>query len=1316
MSIAVQADPAARPVDTVLSPVERVAIDGKFLRAGTDRFLIKGVTYGTFAPDAEGYQFPPLAQLTEDFRLMAELGINTVRVYTPPRRDLLDAALAHGLRVMVGLPWAQHIAFLDDRKLRNQIETELLDTVRALGDHPAVLMFALGNEIPPGIVRWHGRLRIERFLRSLYHRAKAIAPQCLFTYVNFPPTEFLDLSFFDLCAFNVYLHREKDLRAYLARLQHVAGHKPLLLAEAGADSIREGQDGQAAITAMHLRAAFEEGVCGTMAFAWTDAWWRGGFDVTDWAFGLVDTARRPKAAAAAVAQAYADAPFSQAARATWPRVSVVVCAYNAADTLEDNLTSLEALTYPDVEIILVNDGSRDNTSDIGRAHPTVKVIDIPNGGLSAARNVGLAAATGEIVAYTDADTRVDRDWLTFLVQPFLNSDVAGSGGPNVVPSDDPPIAQCIARAPGGPTHVLLDDRIAEHVPGCNMAFRRDALLAIGGFNPIYLRAGDDVDVCWRLQARGWKIGFASSALVWHHHRSSVKAYWRQQVGYGEGERWLLAHHPEKFLDGHMLWRGRIYSPLPFVRSLWSERINAGVWGTAAFPSVYRADVHPFAFLPHSVHWQIVSFILAIAGIAVAATGDHQWAAALLLGTGLIGIAATLAKNVSYAWRSDVDSLPGNPRWYRVTVAYLHFIQPFARVRGIIRGILEPPEVKEPVGPRQTSRGPTPSYRESARALTLLVGGVTEDRFWSERWTNTERVLTELVEWLRKSRAVSIIEIDEGWSHDRDISVLVGRFAWIDVRALVEEHAAGKALMRVNMFLRPTSVGIVSAVGFSAAVLVAASAGVALRWPLAGLVAALATIAVTALAAWETAQTTAIVQRGIRSVADTSGMIRMKSARARVPLLAPMGRVYALRTATVFLVMIAALAAGTFMLREAATAQVIGAQQGYAGDNGPAIDAWLDTPGGIVVTATGDVLFADSNNHVVRRIDPRNNISTIIGNYAAGAGFSGDFGPASQAQLDTPDGVAIAPDGDIVIADSRNARVRRVDKQTQTIMTIAGTGRSGYGGDDVPALEAQLNNPSGVAVASNGDIYIADTLNYCIRMIDHATGLIHTIAGTGEPGDTDFNVGDGGAASESHLNMPSDVALAPNGDIYIADMHHQRVRKIDAKTRIITTVAGNGRWGNTGDGGPATAATLAGPAGIAVVADAAGTLTLFIADYYNGRVRAVGPDGIIREVNEDREAFDAPTRVAYAPSGGWLYVTDSLKNRLVVLNIAKVAPTLAPAPPQRRRTVPPRPATPATPAAAPASASPTPETPAPAQAPVTAAPPSATDSPAPQVTP
>ena len=160
------------------------------------------------------------------------------------------------------------VAFLDDRATNRSIRQDILAKVRELGSHPAVGLFALGNEIPPGVVRWHGRLRVERFLRSLFERAKDAAPEALFTYVNFPPTEFLDLSFLDVCAFNVYLHRERDLRAYLARLQHHAGAQPLLLAEAGADSIREGCQGQAALTRMQLRTAFAEGACGAVAFAW----------------------------------------------------------------------------------------------------------------------------------------------------------------------------------------------------------------------------------------------------------------------------------------------------------------------------------------------------------------------------------------------------------------------------------------------------------------------------------------------------------------------------------------------------------------------------------------------------------------------------------------------------------------------------------------------------------------------------------------------------------------------------------------------------------------------------------------------------------------------------------------------------------------------------------------------------------------------------------------------------------------------------------------------------------------------------------------
>jgi len=1240
-----------------MASAARIATDGKFLCLGAERFLVKGVTYGTFAPDADGYQFPGVHQIGVDFRQMADLGLNTVRTYTAPRRDLLDEAANNGLRVMVGLPWSQHVAFLDDRALRRQIRRELIETVKQLGDHSAVLAFALGNEIPPGVVRWHGRQRVEWFLRDVYENAKDAVSEALFTYVNFPPTEFLDLTFFDICAFNVYLHREGELRAYLARLQHIAGQKPLLLAEAGADSVREGPAGQAEITAMHIRAAFEEGACGAIAFTWTDEWWRGGASVDDWKFGLVDRERRPKPAAQAVAQAFDDAQFAADARRAWPRVSVVVCAYNAADTLDDCLSSLERLTYPDYEIILVNDGSTDRTSDIGHAHARVRVIDTPNAGLSAARNVGLAEATGEIVAYTDADTRVDRDWLSFLVQPFLTLDVVGSGGPNVVPADDPPIAQCIARAPGGPTHVLLDDRIAEHVPGCNMAFRRDALVAIGGFNPVFLRAGDDVDVCWRLQARGWKIGFASAALVWHHHRASLGAYWRQQVGYGEGETWLMAHHPDKFLDGRMLWRGRIYSPLPFVRSLSGTRVNAGVWGTAAFPSVYRTDVHPFAFLPHSIKWQVISFVLLLLGAAVAWTGNHEWAATILLGGGAVGIAATIAKNIAYALRSDMESLRGPKFWYRATVAYLHFLQPIARARGRIRGVLSPPEVAVPQARAQTSRLPRPSLGEAWRALLLHAGNVSEDRFWSETWTTADRVLSDLAGWLRRSRAVRTIELDEGWSDDRDVSVLVGRWAWLDIRALVETHHAGKSLLRLSTHLRPTSYGVVVALVMGAALFVAALYGVALRWPLAGAVAAGLAVLLVVTVAWRTAQTTAIVRRGIAAVTTAAGMTPLRSAPAKAPLVTPsLLRMYGLRSATIFLLMIVTLGAGTLMLREAATAPVIGGRKGFAGDYGPAIEAWLDAPGGIVAAPNGDIYFADSNNNVIRRIDARNGvITTAVGNHDLDAGFSGDNQLATEAQLDTPDGVAIAPDGDLIIADSHNDRIRRVDRPTGVITTIAGSGANGYDGDDKPAMEAALSTPSAVAAAPNGDIYIADTLNYRVRMIEAKTGLIHTVAGNGTPGEAD-KVGDGGPATSAQLNMPSDVAIAPNGDIYIADMHHNRVRKVDARTQIITTVAGSGIWGYAGDDGPAIDARLAGPAGIALVSDPPGPngkLTIFIADFYNQRVRAVGPDGIIRDLtDEGRIAFGAPTRVVFAPRRGWLYVADSSDNRIVPLPIPR----------------------------------------------------------------
>jgi beta-galactosidase/beta-glucuronidase len=147
--------------------MQPVAVDGKFLWAGNRRLLIKGVTYGTFAPRDDGSQYPPDEVVARDLSAIAAAGFNTVRVYTRPPASLLDHAQAEGLRVVVGLPWTQHVAFLDGRAMSDSIRREIVREVRALAPHPAVLLFALGNEIPPGVIRWHGRARVERFLREL---------------------------------------------------------------------------------------------------------------------------------------------------------------------------------------------------------------------------------------------------------------------------------------------------------------------------------------------------------------------------------------------------------------------------------------------------------------------------------------------------------------------------------------------------------------------------------------------------------------------------------------------------------------------------------------------------------------------------------------------------------------------------------------------------------------------------------------------------------------------------------------------------------------------------------------------------------------------------------------------------------------------------------------------------------------------------------------------------------------------------------------------------------------------------------------------
>ncbi len=647
---------------------DRVTVDGKFFALGRERFPFRGVTYGTFAPRADGYRFPEREVVKQDFAQLREAGFTVVRTYTCPPDDVLDLAADWDLRVLAGAfypDWRYLVdgSRRDHRRVRREAVAEVRETARRLAGHEQVLGLSIGNEIPADVVRWFGADAIARTLRELVEVVREEDPALLATYGNYPTTEYLPLDALDFLTFNVFLEQPDDLRRYLTRLHHLAGDRPLVLGELGldADTTAAGERRQAEVLDWQLETALERGVAGSCVFAFTDDWVVGDARVDDWHFGLTRADRSPRPALA-VARKWNERTVRDL-RADWPRISVVVCAYNAEATIDECLVHTCALDYPDLEIVVVDDGSEDATASIAARHPRVRLVKAPHAGLSAARNIGYRAATGELIAYLDSDAFPAPEWPYYLALGLDAPEVGGVGGPNVPPASDGAAAEVVAAAPGGPVHVLVSDDRAEHVPGCNMAFRKDVLEQVGGCQVVFTSAGDDVDLCWRVLDAGWEIGFHPAALVWHHRRGSLRAYLRQQRGYGRSEALVEARHPHRFTAaGTARWGGRIYNPVAPLAG--RQRIYRGPFGSAPYQSGHHSDGHALE-LAHQLGLPAAALALPTAALGLLAPA-----------LALPALAALVLTAVLYA--VDVARAPRRGAAFRLRLALHQLLQPIVR--------------------------------------------------------------------------------------------------------------------------------------------------------------------------------------------------------------------------------------------------------------------------------------------------------------------------------------------------------------------------------------------------------------------------------------------------------------------------------------------------------------------------------------------------------------------------------------------------------------------------------------------------------------
>jgi O-antigen biosynthesis protein len=725
------------------TPAHPVTAHGKFLNRAGSKFFLKAMCLdGPFETD--GLHRPPwTGGLTAMVELRARLAqlragnTTTVIVNAPDADVVIDIAAAAGLHTLIEVPFSAER--LLERTERRALRMETAAWARRFAGRHGLIGFLLTPAMGTDWLRMAGLGRIQSALAALVRHLKR-GSEGLVAVRYHPTTRALAGFDEDLLYSTAPLLAGQDLVNYIVSLHNMAGPRPVVVElEAGCGDQDE-----------RVGCAFAAGAAGVVAPSFAAA------PRTDSLAMIALSSEEVLPFVALNGKCPPAVPKP-------PMVSVVICAYNAERTMEACLESLCKLDYPNYEVVVVDDGSRDKTAEIAARFPEFRLIRQSNKGLSVARNVGMQAALGEIIAYTDSDCVVDPHWLTLTVGAMVANGFDGCGGPNYAPHEDSRIAACVSASPGAPCHVLTAEDRAEHLAGCNMMFRKTLLQQIGGFDPQFTAAGDDVDICWRALDAGFVLGFCPAGFVWHFRRNTVSAYYNQQRGYGKAEALLYFKYPRRFNAlGQVTWRGRIPGlarTIPGVSNLvaWVRTANG------YFQTIYEPPMGLLRFLPQTLEWNALWSVLLVLSLVA---GFSVLPALAMLALGPLWA-------LYYAWKAPLER-SHESLGSRLMVAALAYTGPMFRAITRYRYRMTGRDAMEAT-PRQR-----PVIHFGRRLLKLS--------YWSEAGVNRDALLDRLVRLF--TRAAMPVRVDSGWN-DYDLEIQPDAWTRVRIKTADEEHEGGK---------------------------------------------------------------------------------------------------------------------------------------------------------------------------------------------------------------------------------------------------------------------------------------------------------------------------------------------------------------------------------------------------------------------------------------------------------------------------------------------------------------------------------------------